>query len=178
MSKYSPSASAKRRRRSTLGRMIGDNQVFIPGSPVMTLPELLLQAEEGLEKEEGVAHGTPVKGSGLELGMHRDPFKTPAPRGASMLSETREEREETRGWTKDDWKQLDACFTDERLDVAEKLGLGSDAIADVDDVKVENVVERFVEMMGGSRVLNGWGTDWDRWVLELLTTGRGADLYI
>jgi len=41
------------------------------------------------------------------------------------------------------------CFTDERLDVAEKLGLGSDKIADVDDVKVEDVVERFVEMMGG-----------------------------
>jgi hypothetical protein len=155
--------------------MIGDNRVFIPGSPVMTLPELLLQAEEGLEREEGVAHGTPVKNSGLGFSIHRDPFKTPAPRGASMLSGTRKEREETREWTKDDWKQLDACFTDERLDVAEKLGLGSDKIADVDDVKVEDVVERFVEMMGGSRVVDEWGSDWDRWVFGLLTIGRGAD---
>jgi len=73
----------------------------------MTLPELLLQAEEGLEREEGVAHGTPVKNSGLGLGHSSRSFKTPAPRGASMLSETREEREETREWTKDNWKQLD-----------------------------------------------------------------------
>jgi len=143
----------------------------------MTLPELLLQAEEGLEREEGVAHGTPVKHSKLGSGVHRDPFKTPAAKGASMLPKTLEEREEICEWTKDSWKQLDMCFTDERLDVAEKLGLESGKIADVDDVKIENVVERFVEMMGGSRVVDGWGSDWDRCVFELLTMGLGADEY-
>jgi len=127
-----------------------------------------MQAEEGLERDGAVAvHGTPVKNSGLGLGVHRDPFKTPAPRGASFPLERRETTA-TREWTKDDWKQLDACFTDERLDVAERLGLGSDKIADVDDVRVEAVVQRFVEMMGGSRVVNGWGSDWDRWVSGLL----------
>jgi hypothetical protein len=133
--------------------MIGD-RVFIPGSPAMTLPELLMHAEEGLENTE---RKTPVKSSSA----YRDPFKTPAPRGAST-PEVREPMMTTREWTKDDWKQLDACFTDERLDVAEKLGLGSDKIAGVDDVRVEDVVDRFVEMMGGNLVVDGWGSDWDR----------------
>jgi hypothetical protein len=135
--------------------MIGD-QVFIPGSPVMTLPELLMHAEEGLEKGNG--HVTPVKN--VSSIVHRDPFKTPAPRGAFLPSEVEETT--TREWTKDDWKQLDACFTDERLDVAEKLGSGSDTIANVDDVRVEDVVDSFVEMMGGSRVVERWGSTWDR----------------
>lgn len=121
----------------------------------MTLPELLLQAEVGLEKAETV-HTTPVKG----LSVHRDPFKTPAPRGISLPFDRLHDG--TRGWTKEDWKQLDACFTDERLDVAEKLGLGPDAMADVDDVRIEDVVDRFIQMMGDARVVDSWGSDWDR----------------
>ena len=50
----------------------------------------------------------------------------------------------------------------EGLDVAERTGLGNDMIAGVDDVKVEDVVARFVEMTGGSWVVGGWGCDWDR----------------
>lgn len=120
----------------------------------MTLPELLMQAEVGLEKDDAL-HTTPVKGSSVR----QDPFKTPAPRGVSLSFNA---HSGTRGWTKDDWKQLDACFTDERLDVAEKLGLGPDAIADVDDVRIDDVVDRFVQMMGGAGVEDLWGIDWDR----------------
>jgi hypothetical protein len=153
--------------------------VFIPGSPVMTLPELLVRAEEGLEKGSksvgaAAVYKTPSKGLGgqYEYHHHRDPFKTPAPRGSSSISFEAHEGDEatsatsaTREWTKDDWKQLDACFTDERLDVAEKMGLGSDSIASVDDVRIEDVVKRFVEMMGGSLLINGWGAGWDRCVI-------------
>lgn len=138
--------------------MIGD-RVFIPGSPSMSLPELLRHAEEGLGEREDVAHLTPVKNA-----VHRDPFKTPAPRSSAALIEAREEKDDTvREWTKDDWRQLDACFTDERLDVAEQRGLGSDKLADVDDIRVEDVVDRFVEMIGGIRVVDKWGSAWDRY---------------
>ena len=144
--------------------------MFIPGSPVMTLPELLMHAEEGLERTETAVHKTPIKGlSPLGLGVHsrhRDPFETPAPvlRGGSSVSfgARKDEPTTSREWNKDDWRLLDACFTDERLDVAERTGSGNDMIAGVDDVKVEDVVARFVEMTGGSRVVDGWGCDWDR----------------
>jgi hypothetical protein len=126
----------------------------------MTLPELLMHAEQGLENDDCVVHATPAKISSSSFS--RDPFKTPAPRELSVPWET------IRKWTKDDWKQLDACFTDERLDVAEKLGLGTDEVADVDDVSVEHVMERFVEIMGGSQVVAAWGSAWDRWALRVL----------
>lgn len=128
--------------------MIG-NHVFIPGSPAMTLPELLVQAEEGLEN--GGVHKKRVQ---------RDPFQTPAPKGTSFSFEASESKE--RAWTKDDWKLLDACFTDQRLDVAERMGLGDDIIADVNDVEIEDVVERFVGIMGGSAVIDECGSAWDR----------------
>ena len=38
-----------------------------------------------------------------------------------------------------DWRLLDACFTDERLDVAERSGSWNDMIVGVDDVNVEDV---------------------------------------
>lgn len=138
--------------------MIGD-RVFIPGSPIMTLPELLTQAEVRLEKAESGAHGTPLKISNLD----RDPFKTPGPRGACAPSWRG--GNDMREWTKDDWKQLDACFTDERLDVAEKVGFRGGRIANVDDVQIKNVVSKFVEMMGGMSVVETWGSAWDRFVL-------------
>lgn len=157
VSKFSDSA-AKKRRRSTLGGMIGD-RVFIPGSPAMTLPELLMQAEVGLEQKGSIStHETPMKA----LSFHRDPFKTPGPRGNPISFEACDDNGTTRQWVKEDWKQLDACFTDERLDAAVKLGLGEDAIGDVDEVRIEDVVERFVNTMGGAQVVEGWGSLWDR----------------
>lgn len=152
MTKFSNSAT-KRKRRSTLGGMIGD-RVFIPGSPAMTLPELLIRAEVGLEEHETAMHQTPFKP------LNRDPFTTPGPR-STWISDN-EQNQDTRQWTKQDWKQLDACFTDERLHIAESLGMPEDALADVDDVKIESVVERFIRTMGGAHEVEGWGSLWDR----------------
>lgn len=127
----------------------------MPGSPSLSLPELLMQAEEGLEK---TASGlvTPAKRHSTE----RDPLKTPAPDGNPYLFDGVEPG--LREWTKDDWKLLDACFTDERLQVAENQELGNDVLADVDDMEMGNVVERFVSMVGGDSVVEKFGSTWDR----------------
>lgn len=155
----SKSSSEKQRRRS-MGGMIGD-RVFIPGSPIMTLPELLTHAEEDLDRAEEnlLVTVTPVK----VMRQDRDPFKTPAPHGRSAFT-AQNYRDDKHAWTKEDWKQLDACFTDERLDVAEKLGSAEGVMADVEDIRIEDVVERFVVMMGGDATVNARGSLWDRYV--------------
>ena len=148
MTKFSNSAG-KKRRHSTLAGVIGD-RVYIPGSPVMTLPELLRQAETGLEEHEAAVHQTPFK----FLNLSRDPFTTPGPRSTPIPDC---EHDQDKGqWTKQDWKQLDACFTDERLHVAESLGMPKGVLADVDDVKFEGVVERFIQTMGGAEEVKIW----------------------
>lgn len=147
-------------RRLTTGGVIGD-RVYLPGSPVMTLPELLHEAEVGLE-------GGPRD---VLAASGRDPFKTPLPRrllpplpssmpaiqrNVSSIPSTEQL------WTKDDWKKLDACFTDERLLAGSRLGLKDDVLADVDEVQPENVLNRFVELMGGEEANGQRGDAWTR----------------
>jgi hypothetical protein len=101
--------STRKARRATLGGVVGD-KVIIPGSPAMTWPELLQKAEVELENDTGVL-GLEEIPSRLD---ERDPFRTllPAvnaePSSTSTLSQEMPDRE----WTCDEWKQLDACFTD------------------------------------------------------------------
>ena len=64
-----------------------------------------------------------------------------------------------REWSKADWKLLDSCFTDERYEVGEEQGIGGD-LASVDDVLLENVVDRFVDLMGGLDKVLGHGPSW------------------
>ncbi|KZP28154.1 hypothetical protein FIBSPDRAFT_1039810 [Athelia psychrophila] len=150
----SKAGSPKARRRATLGGMVGD-RVFIPGSPAMTLPQLLMHAEKDLEHVDG-AFGTPPRTARAPVAA----LKTPPPvNSESSLPQPQVEKGE---WTKNDWKHLDACFTDERLEVGERLGLDEDALADVDDVQIESVVDKFIEMMGGTTVVASWGSLWDR----------------
>ena len=138
--------SEKKTRRSTMG-VVGD-RVYIPGTPVMTLPELLVEVEKEV--------ATPAK-------VERDPFKTPLPeRFRTPFLQTYEKRGE-REWTKEEWKLLDACFTDQRLELG---GLGS--LASVDDVAVEDVVARFVDLVGGWGMVDSFGDAWFKWVSILL----------
>ncbi|KAF5349204.1 hypothetical protein D9756_009318 [Leucocoprinus leucothites] len=85
-----------------------------------------------------------------------------------------------RMWTKEEWKRLDACFTDERVEVGQRMGLCRDdesllsegrmvdgwekweGMAGVDDVDLENVVSRFVDWMGGWEEVDGYGPEWSR----------------
>lgn len=163
------SNSTGKRRYSTLGGVIGD-LVYIPGSPVMTLPELLKQAEVGLDERATAIHQTPFK----PLNLSGDPFTTPGLRCTSIPEHER--GQDIRQWAKQDWKQLDACFTDERLHVAESLGMPEDALADVDDIKIEGVVERFIQTIGGAEEIKIWGPLWDRCVDLLFSIAQTDSL--
>jgi len=146
------------RRRRSIG-VIGD-RVYMPGSLAMTLPELLR------EVEAEVVAGTPVK----EVGI-RYPFQTPLPParfghpGAALVPPVVFGHDgEERVWTKEDWKQLDACFTDARLEMGRQLDIDGDeeGLAPVDCVEVEDVVERFVLLMGGDQMVRSFSDAWSR----------------
>jgi hypothetical protein len=147
----------RERRRRSIG-VIGD-RVYIPGSPAMTLPELLR------EVEADIVTGTPVKRLGIS-----NSFKTPSPpvrfEAAPVLPSVVDlgGGKVVRAWGREDWKQLDACFTDERLEVGHQLDIDVDdeGLAPVDCVTVENVVQRFVQLMGGDEVVASFGDAWNR----------------
>ncbi|KAF8226459.1 hypothetical protein L208DRAFT_1380191 [Tricholoma matsutake] len=147
----------RERRRRSMG-VIGD-EVYIPGSPAMTLPELLREAEAD------IVTGTPAKRVGI-----KDSFKTPLQPtrfGAGMTSPVVVDRDgddrKEGAWGKEDWKQLDACFTDERLEIGRRLDIdGDEGLAPVDSVSVEDVVQRFVLLMGGNEIVESFGDAWNR----------------
>lgn len=58
-------------------------------------------------------------------------------------------------WTKHQWRCLEQCFTDVRLEVARSMG-----VLDVDpeDIELDDVVDRFVDLFAEGRKLEG---EWD-----------------
>ncbi|KAF4581360.1 hypothetical protein EYR40_002948 [Pleurotus pulmonarius] len=145
------------------------DDVVIPGSPVMTLPELLQKAEQDMQVESA------RRGTGETLRRQspawHDPYTTPCPptRRFPMPSALREQDASApRVWLKDDWKMLDSCFTDERLEVGATVALGEgiegdlDVLADVDDVSLDDVVDRFIDQIGGETVAQCYGDGWSR----------------
>lgn len=129
--------------------------MFMPGSPSRTLPELLKEAEVDLGRSGSVnsRFSTPVR-------TRQFPHVTPQfVRDSSIESAVIEPR----AWSKSDWKLLDSCFTDERLDVAERQGLPEGELADTSDVDMSDVVERFVEAIGGDSALAILGDSWTRY---------------
>jgi hypothetical protein len=163
-------SSSRRRRRSTLSMGVIGDRVFIPGSPAITLPELLQEAE--LEVRD-----SPRSLSPLVLPARGDPFLTPmAPRyrvqtatNVPMVDQKKVEVYDgdiigEREWTKEDWKHLDACFTDQRLEVGSRLA-GSEQnmlLASVDMVSIDDVVDRFVVSKGGFETITRFGALWSR----------------
>jgi hypothetical protein len=113
--------SMQKKCRTMLGGVIGD-RVIIPGSPVMTLPELLHDVEVELENNSGL-----LSAKGIHSKMDEgDLFKTPLPaRYMERISLSGLSREVTEGeWTRENWKQLDACFTDGDLRLVPGWDLG------------------------------------------------------
>ncbi|PFH50497.1 hypothetical protein AMATHDRAFT_47821 [Amanita thiersii Skay4041] len=139
------------------------NKVFIPGAPVTTLPDLLREAE--VEVSFTSFSSTPRKNSHDNTLSFLDEGKSNLGlldlSTISILDQTDCERD----WTKEDWKLLDACFTDERLRVGSNLGIGGDGLADVDSVGLDNVVLRYIDFLGGEDAARRLGPDWDREVI-------------
>ncbi len=111
----------KGRRRETLGGVIGD-RVYLPGSPVMTLEGLLQEAE-------------------VQVASTKKP--TSSKESTEKSSAT---MKVSNVWTKDEWKLLDMCFTEERY-----VAGGGNIMAEVDDVDIDAVVWRFLELAPDSR---------------------------
>ncbi|KAJ3796873.1 hypothetical protein GGU11DRAFT_684903 [Lentinula aff. detonsa] len=144
--------------RHSLGTVIGD-MVYMPGSPVTTLGGLLEEAEREVQVEQS-------------KGLTPRVPKSISKENALDLEDGSRHGEQSafREWSKEEWKILDACFTDERIDLASKsssvscLSTFNDRddeipLAEVDLVDVDNVIERFIIESGG--VINGcsWSRD-------------------
>lgn len=179
--------------RHSLGTVVGD-KVYIPGSPVMTLGGLLKEAEKevqsvGLKNLPPRSAGSLFRDNtlvGLALG-ERDLYHTP--QASKFLSKSKphsslmhelvnqgdiaESSLPSREWSKDDWKILDGCFTDERIELASRMqpdsirGEGDEEIplVGVDLVDIDDVVERFVIEVGGEKSIDVHG--WSRYVIKL-----------
>jgi hypothetical protein len=182
----------------------------------MTIPELLQEAEEELACGGSILGETPSKRTnGLPASELRpmswgdrlrrakaQEMRTPSPSstGIPLHGSVRfrspagsdiawEVSKEPRAWSKDDWKTMDACFTDARLEAAERIGLPHGTLAEVDDVAIEEVLDIFFEVMGGKDIVENLGDDWTEYVaccsnfinlisLFLVTTSvRGPKLY-
>lgn len=150
------------RRRRTLGGIVGD-KVFIPGSPLITVPQLLEDAERAVERRLQ----TPSRGADcadasfkLPLPLDRPVFETPGPR-QRVHARPAFDAAGPRAWTKDDWKLLDACFTDERLSLGSNKRIGEAVLAPVDDIVVDRVVDRFLDQCGSVPVDECWPS-WTR----------------
>lgn len=164
-------SSSRRRRRSTLGMGVIGDRVFIPGSPVITLPELLQEAE--LEVRD-----RPRSMSPLVLPARGDPFHTPMAAkyrmqtaNVRMVDQKVEVYDDgdigEREWTKEDWKYLDACFTDQRLEVGSRLaGAEQNLLASVDMVSIDDVVDKFVVSKGGFETITKFGALWSRYIFS------------
>ena len=141
--------------------MIGD-RVFIPGSPAITLPELLQEAEREVRESPWSLSQRP-----LVLPTRGDPFLTPI--AAKYRVQTARQNVEVYGgdidereWTKEDWKHLDACFTDQRLEVGSMLAGSEQMLASVDMVSIDDVVDKFVISKGGFETISRFGELWSR----------------
>ncbi|CDO73904.1 hypothetical protein BN946_scf185016.g61 [Trametes cinnabarina] len=153
--------SSPLKRRRTFGGVIGD-KIVIPGSPAMTIPELLSEAERSVEQRERSLH-TPARATSFlsDVGVFKVPldrpaFETPGPR-QRVHSRPFFNASGPRAWDKDDWKLLDACFTDERLALgSHKRPLGEAVLAAVDDVDLGRVIDRFLEQTGGVPAEECW----------------------
>ncbi|EIW55932.1 uncharacterized protein TRAVEDRAFT_73651 [Trametes versicolor FP-101664 SS1] len=146
------------KRRRTFGGVLGD-RVIIPGSPSMTVPELLHEAERTVEQRlHTPARATSfLSDSGMfKVPLDRSAFETPGPR-QKVHARPVFNSSGPRSWDKDDWKLLDACFTDERLALgSHKRPLGEAVLASVEDVDLNQVVERFLEQTGGVPMDECW----------------------
>jgi len=145
----SKSSSPVRSARRSFGVVV-DGHVVMAGSPSMTLPELLHQAESELDSPTAFRTPSPAPSS----------FRRPeAPLVVDM--------DGPREWTRSDWKLLDACFTDARLEVGARWG-SEGVLGDVDAVELEDVVRRFEDVFGGEEVVAALGPAFERYVWGIL----------
>ena len=101
----------------------------------MTLPELLYETESGLD--------SPTSSKSAMLA-----FRTPSPTSSTFCQPEAPLVIEIDGpseWSRSDWKLLDACFTDIRLEVVAQWG-HKGVLGDVDAIELKDVVRQFEDI--------------------------------
>ena len=105
----------KAKKRACIGTGVVGSQVFISGTPVTTLRNLLAEVEAEVS---------------LVAPPAKDIYETPVRLRSSLgvfdlsMVSSLVNQEGERQWAKDDWKLLNACFTDERSVVGRELHVG------------------------------------------------------
>jgi hypothetical protein len=144
------SLSPARISRRSFGVVV-DGRVLMHGSPSMTLPELLHEVESERDSPTSTRSATPA-------------FRTPSPAPTSFRRPSAPlviDTDGPREWSRSDWKLLDACFTDVRLEVGARWGYEG-VLGDVDAVDLEEVVRRFEDIFGGEEVVSRLGPAFER----------------
>lgn len=128
------------------------------------MPDLIREAESELEKSFSSSERftTPMRVNFSVASTSQSGYVDP-----SRLFDPTGPRE----WGKNDWKILDVCFTDERMDAAEKMGMIEGSLADVTDIRLDEVVSRFVRIIGGDTVLAALGPSWTRLISSFTPLG-------
>ncbi|KAI0827017.1 hypothetical protein BC628DRAFT_191476 [Trametes gibbosa] len=125
------------KRRRTFGGVLGDKRERSMHTPARATSFL---------SDSGV----------FKVPLDRPAFETPGPR-QRVHSRPLFNPTGPRIWDKDDWKLLDACFTDERLALgSHKRPIGEAILASVDDVDLDRVIDRFFEQTGGVPIDDCW----------------------
>lgn len=152
-----------RRHRSTMSA-VGDR--VIPG-PVITLPELLQEVED-----EITCLGNRSASTRTSFG-DQDPFKTPISvkfvNKGSISTIPERYPAGPREWTREDWKVLDACFTDQRINP----GNSYPTLTPVNAVALQDVVVRFINTVGGQPLVDTFGESWSRFVCLTISEMKG-----
>jgi len=110
--------------------IIIDGHVVMTSSPSMNLPELLHKAQSKLDSSTFSRRASPA-------------FRTPSPAPSIFKQPKVPLVIDTDGlceWSWSDWKLLDVCFTDVRLEIGAQWG-SEGVMGDVDAVDLEDVVQ-------------------------------------
>lgn len=145
---YKSPKSTRLWRRRTIAGLSAEQDL----TANVSLPELL-------EKAEVELRSSPSRSRSRSVSLAVGSIGSPQKESFSHFLYPGAEDPGVREWTKSDWKLLDSCFTDERYEVGEEQGIGGDP-APVDDILFENVVDRFVLLMGGLEMVLGHGPSW------------------
>jgi len=124
----SKSSSPAHSSRHLFGIVI-DGRVVMTGSPLMSLPELLHEAQSELDSSTFSRRASPA-------------FRTPSPAPSAFKQPEAPlviDTDGLREWSWSGWKLLDACFADVRLEIGARWG-GEGVMGDVDAVDLEDVV--------------------------------------
>ncbi|EKM56878.1 uncharacterized protein PHACADRAFT_172566 [Phanerochaete carnosa HHB-10118-sp] len=149
-------------RRGAFGGGTG-NTLTIDGAPRTSLTELLKEAEATVLLEESMLRGlSPPKAAKPAVPSKISAQTSPKNPRFEAARSVFDASAGPRHWSKADWKALDACYTDVCVELAKQAGSEEGALLPAENIDEEQVVVKFVEMIGGAKVVEVLGDAWTR----------------